>query len=231
MGDRPGLVVFGAGRMGRLVHDIADEAGFRLAGVVSRTQPGWETIAPFAQSLDGLDESVSLVIDFSLPQGTLTAASWCADNGVALLSGTTGLDEEQGAALEEAAERVPVLWAANFSPGINLCLELAAIAASRLQGVEGVQVTDVHHVHKKDAPSGTALALGAAAAPYTAVYDSIREGEAVGIHELRFKLAGEEVGIIHNAVDRGIYARGALRAGHWLLNREAGKYDAGDAFS
>lgn len=224
----PGLIVLGAGRMGRLVYEQAPEAGFDVRAVVSPTRPGWCEPAAWREQLDAAPDGAGLVVDFSRAEGTLDAAEWCADNGVALVSGTTGLDAQHHDALRRAGKVVPVLWAANFSVGMQVCLALAARAAASLDPGVPVRITDVHHVYKKDAPSGTALTLGEAVQPLTVTYDSIREDEVVGIHEVRFELAGESIGILHQASDRGIYARGALRAGHWLLAQAPGLYHARD---
>jgi len=225
---RPGLVLLGAGRMGRRVHDAAPALGFELLAVTARHRPDWLEASLWREELDDCPGHAALLIDFSLPAGTLRATAWCAEHGVALLSGTTGLDATQRDALVEAAHSVPVLWAANFSAGVNLCLHLVGRAAGRLEGVRELQITDIHHAGKKDAPSGTALALGAAAEPLQPRYTSIREGDAVGEHRVRFVLDGEEIEIVHRSFDRDIYARGALTAGRWLLGLPPGLYTAAD---
>lgn len=227
-GKGSGLVLFGAGRMGRLLFDQAGQAGFNIQAVVSRHRPDWSGDARWVERLEHLSQLPDLLIDFSLPAGARAAADWCAQAGVPLLSGTTGLNAGDQDALWAAAKQVPVMWAANYSIGLNLCLELVGKASAALDEIETLQITDVHHVHKQDAPSGTALELGRAAAPHEPVYDSIREGEITGFHEVRFQLAGESVSISHDAADRGIYARGALQAGQWLLSRRAGLYCAAD---
>jgi 4-hydroxy-tetrahydrodipicolinate reductase len=224
MAARPRLLVFGAGRMGEQVAGAADKAGFDLKAVVSRRQPDWLDHDYWRPGLDTLPDLVDIAIDFSLPQGTMTLAPWCAEHGVPLVCGTTGLHITQRDALSAAAARVPVLWAANFSIGVNVCLGLVAAAARQLRGVRSVEVFDRHHQHKKDMPSGTALALGEAASPYPPVYDSEREGEVIGDHEVRFCLPGEVVEIAHRASDRSIYANGALHAGRWLLEQRPGTY-------
>jgi 4-hydroxy-tetrahydrodipicolinate reductase len=225
---RPGMVLLGAGRMGRLVHEGAFDAGFELLGVAARHRPDWLAPSLWRAGLEDLPGTASLLVDFSLPDGTSDAAAWCAGHGVALLSGTTGLDASQDMALARAAQSVPVLWAANFSIGVNLCLDLVGQIAGRLGGVRELRITDIHHAGKKDAPSGTALALGAATAPLQPRYTSVREGEAVGEHRVCFTLAGEELEIVHRSLDRGIYARGALEAGHWLLQQPPGRYTVDD---
>ncbi len=228
---RPGLILLGAGRMGRLVHDAAAGAGYDLRAVVARHRPDWLDAALWREGMSAAPADAALLIDFSLPDGTLAAANWCAHNGVALLSGCTGLEASHEDALSRAAAVVPVLWAANFSPGVNLSLDLVARVAARAGSVQELTITDIHHAHKKDAPSGTALALGEASEPLQPRYESIREGEVVGEHRVRFQFAGETIEVTHRASDRGIFARGALEAGRWLLEQPAGRYSALDWLS
>jgi 4-hydroxy-tetrahydrodipicolinate reductase len=129
---------------------------------------------------------------------------------------------------------VPVLWSPNLSLGVNLLADLAARAASVLDNDAPVTIEDIHHQWKKDAPSGTALMLGARIAEQregddsSIRYESVREGEVIGVHSIRFELQGEEFDLVHRAHDRSIYALGALRAGLWLVSREPGLYTARD---
>lgn len=185
----------------------------------------------------GMDEKPDLLIDFTLPEGTRTAASWCAENHVPLVSGVTGLPADVIEALESAASHVPVLWSPNLSLGVNLLADLAARAAAVLDGQTPVVVEDIHHQWKKDAPSGTALMLGERigterGGDASAIdYRSVREGEVIGEHTVTFKLAGEEFDLVHRAHDRSIYASGALDAGFWLIQQPAGLYSAADWLS
>jgi len=226
-GSGPRLLLHGAGRMGRLVYDHHAEFGFSLAAVISPERPSWLDPSLHRERLADAPPA-DLVIDFTLPNGVTTVATWCADQSTPLVSGTTGLGPEQERALDAAAAAAPVLHAANFSPGVNSLLWLAAEAARLLGPEVRAQITDVHHVHKKDAPSGTALALRDALGEVPCAIDSRREGEVVGDHELRFELAGETLTLRHRARDRAIFARGALRAGRWLLGQAPGFYTARD---
>lgn len=219
--------------MGRLVAGLADESGFELLGVVSRHHPGGAAMDGSGQDgwypgLEALPTVPDVLIDFMLPAGLAAAARWCADHGVALVSGTTGLEANQSRALDQAAERIPVLHAPNFSPGVNATLALLRAAVRMLPEVSATHITDVHHVHKKDAPSGTALALASALAPHQPEIDSRREGEVVGDHRVLLELPGETLALEHHAIDRAIFARGALLAGRWLAGRPAGRYTALD---
>jgi 4-hydroxy-tetrahydrodipicolinate reductase len=231
------IVIHGTGRMARALFRAAAEAGdVEVLALVGPNPPDRELQAPWFARLDGLPErpSPQLLIDFTLPDGTLAAARWCAERAVPLVSGVTGLSGEVMDALRSAAGRAPVLWSPNLSLGINLLAELAGQAAALLDGSTPVMIEDIHHQWKKDAPSGTALMLGAAIAAQrggddSAIeYRSRREGEVIGEHTVTFRLAGEEFDLAHRAADRAIFARGALDAGRWLLRQAPGFYSARD---
>jgi 4-hydroxy-tetrahydrodipicolinate reductase len=180
-----------------------------------------------------VDYRPAAVVDFSLPGGTCIAAEWCEGQGVPLVSGTTGLGNADRNALDLAATRVPVLHAANFSVGVNIALELVSRAAELLGGAdaEAIRITEVHHAHKQDAPSGTALALAERLGDLDHEVTSRREGEVVGEHEVRFELPGESLTVAHSARDRAVFAHGALRAARWLAEQPAGRYTAIDWLS
>jgi 4-hydroxy-tetrahydrodipicolinate reductase len=229
------MAVHGTGRMARaLSAAIEDRSEFVLIGLVGPQAPDWDADAPWYPRLDQLPEPPDLLIDFTLPPGTLAAADWCAGQGVALLSGVTGLPEDTRSALHRAADRVPVLWSPNLSLGVNLLANLAERAAAVLDRRTPVLIEDIHHQWKKDAPSGTALMLGATVAAQrggddSAVdYRSVREGEVIGEHKVTFNMQGEAFDLVHRAHDRSIYARGALDAGRWLLEQAPGLYSARD---
>jgi len=246
------MAVFGGGRMAARVYDAAlQDNDVQVVCVVSRSRADWVKAPNRVSSLGECPSDIDCLVDFTLPGGTLEAAAWCAGHGVALVSGTTGLSDSEFSKLTAAAQTVPVLWAPNLSPGVNLMLALAAEAAVALGPEVPVAIHDVHHVHKKDAPSGTALALAAEVAAARCqqpgdVIDivdrpgtepppagriccsSSREGEVIGEHELRFFLNGEVIKLSHVATHRGIYARGAVEAGKWLVNQPPGRYTAMD---
>jgi 4-hydroxy-tetrahydrodipicolinate reductase len=231
------ILMHGTGRMaGAVVDELDGNSDFRVAATVGPDAPGWGLDAPHYFSLDGISEAPALLIDFSLPAGTLAAARWCAEQGVAMLSGVTGLSDEVKAALEAASERVPVLWSPNLSLGVNLLAALAKQAAAALGPDTPVAIEDIHHQWKKDAPSGTALMLGEAISSCwrgqgKVAYSSVREGEVVGVHNIRFKLAGEQIELVHRARSRSIYASGALAAARWLVRQKPGLYSAADWLS
>lgn len=231
------IFIHGTGRMARTLAQAAAEAGnFEVQALVGPRPPDWETQTPWFAGLQELPAHPlpQLLIDFTLPEGTLVAANWCAEREVPLLSGVTGLPRAAMEALRRASRRVPVLWSPNLSLGVNLLADLAARAAAVLDPGTPVTIEDTHHQWKKDAPSGTALMLGAAIAAErggddSAIeYRSRREGEVIGEHTVTFRLAGECFDLAHRAADRGIFARGALDAGLWLLRQAPGFYSARD---
>jgi 4-hydroxy-tetrahydrodipicolinate reductase len=231
------IAVHGTGRMAKAIAGVVaagDRSDISLVALVGPAQPDWETDLTWCAGLDELPAKPDLLIDFTLPEGTLAAAAWCRTRGVALLSGVTGLSPPIHATLRASAEAVPVLWSPNLSLGVNLLAELAGRAAAVLDPDVPVVIEDIHHQWKKDAPSGTALMLGATVAEQregdqTAIeYRSVREGEVIGEHTVTFRLAGEEFGLTHRARDRTIYALGALDAGKWLVDQPAGLYSARD---
>lgn len=241
-------LVHGAGRMARRV--VACLPGFEhieLVGLVSRSQAENDPGVRCFSSLEEIDITVDLLIDFTLPRGTRVAAQWCESNNVALLSGTTGLTEKDIKALQDTALKVPVLWAPNLSHGVALMTALVRQTASALGARAEVSISDVHHRHKLDAPSGTALALAQAVmegrqqgsqevlktekagfGDDEPVFSSVREGEVVGEHTVRFASADEVIEITHKALDRDVFARGALQAGEWLIMQAPGYYSTRD---
>jgi 4-hydroxy-tetrahydrodipicolinate reductase len=244
------IVVHGGGRMAREVVKSIAAGGDRLAAVVSRSRPDWLGDEPWFAALDELTDLPDLVIDFTLPGGTMQVADWCRARLVPLVSGTTGLTDSDRAGLEQAGELVPVLWAPNLSKGLNMLLKDVREAAATLGPETAVEILDVHHRHKQDAPSGTALSLAQAIAsvwgrdlsecllveaeagefpgPGKIYCHSRREGEVVGEHRVRFLMANESLEFIHAASDRNIYAAGSLEAGHWLLRQPAGLHGSAD---
>jgi 4-hydroxy-tetrahydrodipicolinate reductase len=230
--------IHGTGRMAAAIAAaVARRNDVEVISIAGPRSPDWNTQIPWYSTLDDLPRLPDLLIDFSLPMGTVSAAKWCGDHGVPLLSGVTGLAAEGFAALNSTAVRVPVLWSPNLSLGISLLADLASRAASVLDADVAVAIEDIHHQWKKDAPSGTALMLGAEIArarggdSSRVEFTSVREGETIGKHTVTFRLAGEEFSISHHASDRTIYALGALDAGCWLTSQEPGLYATADWLS
>lgn len=228
------LLIHGAnGRMGRALLRLCLQEGpeCTVAAAVSRTVEARvvDGIPHFAANeLAGVPE-FDVAIDFSLPAGFDAILDLCLQRGKPLVSGTTGLSESQSAALDTATLRIPVAWASNFSLGIAVLHELVEHAARALPGWD-CDIVEMHHARKLDAPSGTALTLGAAAGERGATprYASIRAGDIVGEHLVQFATAGERIELAHRARDRDIFARGALHAARALAGRAPGRYRVRD---
>jgi len=227
------LIHGGSGRMGRALTRIsAADASLQVVAVVSRSP-----MAELSQGLWLAPEALAdappfdVAIDFSLPSGIANLLAVCRARGVALVSGTTGLSDADHAKLDAAASDIPLLWAANFSIGVTVLRRLVERAAAALPQWD-VDIVELHHQRKLDAPSGTALVLGAAVdagggKPPT--YHSLRAGDAVGEHSIQFSGSGERLELIHRAYDRDVFARGALFAARWLAEQNKGKYRLEDA--
>lgn len=240
MPDRFRLAINGAnGRMGRALRDLLqNDARFEL-------------VAAIGASSDWRDASrLDVVIDFSSPDGFDAALAHCLAQHAAFVSGTTGLAASQRNTLVEAARTIPVLHAANFSLGIAVLTRALRDAAAALPDWD-LEILEAHHARKLDAPSGTALALGRAAAAArgqdfdeVAVlsregqvgvrragaigFASLRAGDVVGEHTAILAAAGERIELSHRATDRAIFARGALHAAAWLAGRPPGAYSLDD---
>jgi 4-hydroxy-tetrahydrodipicolinate reductase len=193
------------------------------------------------------DGRPDVLIDFSTPAATAHWSRWCAKHGVALVTGTTGLSADERDALKSAADSVPVLAAPNMSVGVNLLIQLVSEVATRLGVGWDIEITESHHRHKVDAPSGTAAALyeAACAARNLSPADAARYGRhgaagprtdgEIGVHSLRlggvvgdhtvdFATPEEIVSLRHQALSRDTFAGGALRASKWLVGKAPGRY-------
>lgn len=262
------LAIAGAGgRMGRqLLALIAADAGWQPVAAwvgpqsarLGQPVPG-TALAYTALPADGAGQAAKanapatrpdVVVDFSHASAFNPVLDWCRRERVALVSGTTGLDAAQQQALAGAAADIPVLWAANFSLGVAVLSQLVADAARLLPGWDA-EIIEAHHAGKRDAPSGTALALAGQVVqargqvlPEQAVFDRhgtdqprqpgevgfavVRGGDIVGEHTLVLAGAGERLELGHRAGDRSIFARGALQAARWLAGRPPGRYQLQD---
>lgn len=215
-----------------LLRLCAQDPAAQVVAAVTRRQPPQRVVdgVPFfAASELGGAPAFDVAVDFSLPEGCERILSVCLSRGAALVSGTTGLSGAQRAALDQASGMIPVLWASNFSLGVAVLADLVERASQALDQWD-CDVIEAHHVHKKDAPSGTALTLGAAAATggRKVTYASIRAGDIVGEHTVQFAGAGERIELVHRATSRDVFARGALTAAVRLNGRPAGAYTMRD---
>ncbi|NBD38478.1 MAG: 4-hydroxy-tetrahydrodipicolinate reductase [Verrucomicrobia bacterium] len=230
------------GRMGKTLAGLAPE---EKAQVLRELDMG--------DDLTGAAEGCDAVIDFSAHAATPLLAEGCADAGIPLIIGTTGHSEPERKSILEATALIPIVWAGNYSVGVNLLLHLAETAGRVLADRYDAEITEVHHRHKKDAPSGTALALAEAlqAAPPLAEaglrhgregetgersdreigVHALRGGEVIGEHTVFFFGEHDRIELTHRAADRRIFASGAFRAAHWAIGQEPGRYDMRDVLS
>lgn len=248
------------GRMGRmLVSEVLATEGAILGGGTERPDSPFlgQDVALLvgpepSQAIVSADtravfESVDAVIDFTTPAATAAHAAIAAETNTALIVGTTGMGPEHLAALEAAGAKVPVVVAPNMSVGVNLLFALTRKVAATLGIDYDIEIVEMHHRHKVDAPSGTALGLGKAAAAGRGVdlddasvrvrdgytgpreagtigFATLRGGDVVGDHSVIFAADGERVELTHKASSRGVFAKGAVRAALWTRGKPAGAY-------
>ena len=230
------ILIHGAsGRMGQALSRLAAERDdLQVVGAVSRSKPAQRVVDGIPQfaaaELHGVP-TFDIAIDFSLPEGFDVILALCVERGVGLVSGTTGLEPVQRDAIQRASVRIPLLWAANFSLGVVVLGDLVQRAAAALEKWD-CDIVETHHANKKDAPSGTALALGGRAEQESATprYASLRAGDVIGEHTVQFTGLGERIELIHRATNRDVFARGALHAAARLAGREPGSYQLRDLF-
>ena len=201
--------------------------------------------------LKAVINDIDVLIDFSLPDATEQNMQICAANKVAMVIGTTGFNEQQEQVLKEASKQIAIVYAGNYSTGVNLSLKLLAMAAKAFGNDADVEVIEAHHKHKIDAPSGTAYMMAEAVAEArgqnlkdVAIYGregqtgereagsigihAIRGGEIIGDHTVMFIADGEVVEITHRARARMTFAAGAVRAATWVIKQEVGQYNMQD---
>jgi 4-hydroxy-tetrahydrodipicolinate reductase len=253
-----------AGKMGQMILKvIAETPAMELVAAVER--PGSKHLGQDAGVIAGLaplgvaiqaelDDALSMadvIIDFTAPAATAWTVSRAAEHGVGVVIGTTGLGEAEKRAVWQASERIPIVLSANMSLGVNVLFGLLAQAARALGDDYDVEIVELHHRQKKDAPSGTALAMasalaealgrdlgkvsrygregqvGARTAEEIGIL-AVRGGDIVGEHTAYFCGLGERLEITHRASSRETFARGAVRAAAWLRDRDPGVYDMQD---
>jgi len=256
-----------AGRMGKnLIEAVHQADGVTLGAAVARPEStllgadagelagvGKLGVA-LSGNLEGVLDQFDVLIDFTHPSVTLKNLQICRRAGKAMVIGTTGFSAAEKQLLSEAGEDISIVFAANFSVGVNLCLKLLDTAARVLGDDVDIEVLEAHHRHKVDAPSGTALRMGevvanalgrdldkvavygregqtGARARETIGFATVRAGDVVGDHTVLFAADGERVEITHKASSRMTFAKGAVRAASWLSGRSAGLYDMQDVLS
>lgn len=212
------LIVCGAtGRMGSLICELASASkDWKIAGQVDTKNP-----------LDAIINQGEIIIDFSLPNGTEKHLKLAAQHKKPMVIGTTGFNPEQMNHLVETSKAVPIVYSPNMSAGINLMFQMIGMAAKTLGEDYAIEISETHHVHKKDQPSGTAKMMGTIVQETIGVkppIQSAREGEVVGDHTIVFGSPSEHLAILHRALDRKVFAEGALRAAKWVLGKKPGLY-------
>jgi 4-hydroxy-tetrahydrodipicolinate reductase len=251
------------GRMGRmLVEAVMEAPDCTLAGaldVPGSPQLGQDAAAFLGRAsgvaltadLDAALAGARVLIDFTRPEGTMRHVAACAERGVALVIGTTGLTDAQKAEIRAASARTPVFLAPNMSVGVNLVMRLIEQAAKALAEGYDVEIIEAHHRNKVDAPSGTALHMGEVVAratgrtlsecavygregvtgvrdPGTIGFATVRGGDIIGDHTVLFAGTGERIEISHKSSSRATYAQGSLRAARFLATAAPGLYDMDD---
>ena len=258
-GTKIGVIGCG-GRMGRmLVAEIAASAECAVAGGCVRPGSGHvdQDIGelsgigrigiPVGDDAEKLIRDSDVVLEFTSPAATAEHAALAGALGKAMVVGTTGLSAEQGDAVRQAARNIPIVWAPNTSLGVTVLLSVVEEVARRLGPDWDVEIVEMHHRGKVDAPSGTALALGRAVAAARGVvleqveqrardgitgprrtgdigFAALRGGDAVGEHHVIFAAPGERLELIHRTTSRAVFAKGAVRAARWVFGRPAGLY-------
>ena len=201
------------------------------------------------EALKGCD----VLIDFTRPAGTLAYLAFCREHGIGVVIGTTGFDAQGKAAIEAAASDIPIVFAPNMSVGVNAAFKLIEVAAKLLADYD-CEIVEMHHKHKVDAPSGTALEMGRRVAaargakfedvavlsreghtgerrPGSIGFAALRGGDVVGDHTVIFAADGERLELTHKAADRKVFAGGALRAAAWVIGKEPGLYGMEDVLN
>ncbi len=265
MTTKPGIVITGAsGRMGQmLIKSVLASDKCTLAGVLERTGHDWIG-RDVGAAMGGADAGVTVsddplavfakaqaVIDFTAPAATVAFAGLAAQARAVHVIGTTGLTEHDITAIDAAARHAVIVRAGNMSLGVNLLTKLTQKVAAALDDDFDIEIIEAHHNQKVDAPSGTALMLGEAAAAGRGVdlkdvtdsgrdgitgarrrgdigFTAIRGGDIVGEHDVLFAAAGERITLRHVATDRAVFARGALKAALWGQDKGPGHYDMMD---
>jgi 4-hydroxy-tetrahydrodipicolinate reductase len=213
------LLIGAAGRMGKTIGDLANSDP--KIDIIARCDVGDPIETPM--------RNCDVAIDFSHAEAIIEICRAVLEHRKPLIIGTTGHSKEQHRIIEETAQSVPIVFASNFSVGVNVLFWLARKAAEQLGGDFDAEIVETHHKMKKDAPSGTAKTLAEILKAVTKMQgeipiQSIREGDVVGEHTVIFKGPSERLELTHRAASREIFARGALRASKWIVTQPVGLY-------
>ncbi len=224
------------GRMGQRITQLAlEDKQFTLTTLLeNKNHPqvaekiNGLTIHSDPSNLSGSD----VLIEFTSPEATLIDLEACVKYGIKMVIGTTGFSSEQSKKIRAAAKKIPIVFSSNMSVGVNLLFRLAQMTASKTKKNYAMNLTEAHHIHKKDSPSGTAKTLAeiAETASGQKVSDikSVREGEIIGDHTITFESDEDIITISHHAKNRDIFVKGALVAAKFLTDKKTGLYDMQD---
>jgi len=236
------------------LHGALDHADSPQIGRDAGEQFGKKSGVLISHNVDAALKGADVLVDFTRPEPSLVYLAACQRTGVNMVIGTTGFTSEQKALIANAAKDISVVFAPNMSVGVTLLINLVQAAAKVLNEGYDIEVIEAHHRHKVDAPSGTALRLGEAAAsalgrnleecaiygregvtgerdPFTIGFATVRGGDVVGDHTVLFAGIGERVELTHKASSRATFALGALRAGKFMEGKKSGLFDMQDVLS
>ena len=221
------------GRMGRrIVAQAIMDGFFEISALIERAGAvegsGTMNGIPINTSISAI-EGCDVLIDFTSPESTMENLAYCKKHGIKMVIGTTGLTKEQEHKIEEASQSIAVVYSSNMSVGVNILFKITQLLAQATPSNYSVFITEAHHVHKKDAPSGTAKTLAnlikAVSPKEVQDIESIREGEIVGDHEVTFVSDEDIITVKHHAKSRDIFAKGAIVAAKFLMNERSGLFN------
>ena len=221
------------GRMGQRVTALAmADKEFNVTALLERAgASGTVEGIPISASNDSL-KGCDILIEFTTPEATINNLQACVKHGVKMVIGTTGLTDEQKAQIKKASAKIPIVFSSNMSVGVNIFFKLAQMLSGKTPDNYSVKLVEAHHIHKKDAPSGTAKTIAEmiekASSKKVADIQSIREGEIIGDHKVIFESGEDIITIDHHAKSRDIFAKGSLVAAKFLKNKKAGLFNMQD---
>lgn len=230
------LAISGArGRMGQAIAKLADaDPEIQITTLLEHSDHpdiGNAYLGLTLSQDNSLLSACDALIEFTLPDGTIANLRAAVEHNTPIVIGTTGFTEEQLAEIKQAGTKIPVVFASNMSIGVNTLFKLIEISAAKIQP-QSISIEETHHVHKKDKPSGTAKTMAEVAEEFSGItvadVASIREGEVIGDHTIRFESAEDVLEIRHHAKDRSMFAKGAITAAKFLQDKKPGLYNMQD---
>ncbi|MBF0484951.1 MAG: 4-hydroxy-tetrahydrodipicolinate reductase [Candidatus Omnitrophica bacterium] len=220
------------GRMGQLISDLASKnKNFEIFALIEsplcKDVPESSYGVKISKDINAV-KGADVLIDFTLPEPTMKSLEACLKHNVRMVIGTTGLSDDERLAIQKASQKIAIVQSTNMSVGVNVVFGLLKTMAASLKGYD-VAITETHHIHKKDAPSGTAKTMaeviGEVRGKKVTDISSVREGEVVGYHKVTFDSPVDTIEISHNAKNRGMFAEGAIIAAGFLAKKKNGFYN------